>query len=64
VFVADILSQQNKNQCDQLGVNWVALHDKDGYKKFGEILQKLNIPHTDYHGNLEVDLPEILEELF
>ena len=24
VFVADTLSQQNKNQCEQLGVNWVA----------------------------------------
>jgi hypothetical protein len=64
VFVADTLSQQNKNQCDQLGVNWVALRDKDGYKKFGEILQKLKIPHIIYAGNLEKDLPEILEKLF
>jgi hypothetical protein len=47
VFVADTLSQQNKNQCDQLGVNWIALRDKDGYKRFGEALKKLNIPHTD-----------------
>jgi hypothetical protein len=64
VFVADTLSQQNKNQCDQLDVNWVALRDKDGYKKFGEILQKLNIPYTVYAGNLDVDLPVILDELF
>ena len=64
VFVADTLSQQNKNQCDQLGVNWVALRDRDGYKRFGEILIKLNIPHTDYNGDLDVDLPKILDELF
>jgi hypothetical protein len=64
VFVADTLSQQNKNQCDQLGINWIALRDKDGYKKFNKILQKLNIPHTDYCGNLEHDLPEILNKLF
>jgi hypothetical protein len=64
VFVADTLSQQNKNQCDQLGVNWVALRDKNGYKKFGEILHKLHIPYKDYNGNLDVDLPKILEELF
>jgi len=64
VFVADTLSQQNKNQCDQLGVNWIALRDKDGYKKYSEILQKLNIPHTKYNGNLDNDLPEILEKLF
>jgi len=64
VFVADTLSQQNKSQCDQLGVNWIVLRDKDGYKKFGGILQKLNIPHTDYKGNLEEDIPKILEKLF
>jgi len=64
VFVADTPSQQNKNQCDQLGINWVALRDKNGYKKFGEILQKLNIPHADYKGNLDEDLSRILDELF
>ncbi|MDR1347944.1 MAG: CfrBI family restriction endonuclease [Prevotellaceae bacterium] len=64
VFIADTLSQQNKNQAEELKVNWVALRDKDGYKKFGAILQKLNIPHMDYIGDLEKDLPEILECLF
>ena len=64
VFIADTLSPQNKNQCDQLGVNWVALRDKDGYKKFGEILQKLHIPHKEYNGNLDKDVLKILDELF
>jgi hypothetical protein len=64
VFVADTLSQQNKNQCEQLNINWIALRDEDGYKKFGEILQKLNIPHTDYVGVLDADLPKILDKLF
>ena len=64
VFVADTLSQQNKNQCDQLGVNWIALRDKDGYKRFGLALEKLNIPHMDYNGDLDIDLPKILNELF
>ena len=63
IFVADALSQQNKNQCDQLGVNWIALRDKDGYKRFKLALEKLDIPHTDYKGNLEKDLPKILNEL-
>ena len=63
VFVADTLSQQNKNQCDQLGVNWIALRDKDGYKRFGLALEKLNIPHMDYNGDLDIDLPKILGEL-
>jgi hypothetical protein len=64
VFVADTLSQQNKNQCDQLGIHWVALRDTNGYKRFGLAIEKLGIPYTDYNGNLDVDLPKILEELF
>jgi hypothetical protein len=64
VFIADTLSQQNKNQAEELKVNWVALRDENGYKKFGEILRKLDIPHKDYNGNLDNDLPIILEKLF
>ncbi len=64
VFVADTLSQQNKDQCDKLGINWVELRNTDGYKRFGLILAKLGIPYTDYNGDLDIDLPKILEELF
>ena len=64
VFIADTLSQQNKNQCEQLGVNWVALRDKDGFHRFGKILQKLKIPHTNYSGDLDNDIAQILDILF
>jgi CfrBI restriction endonuclease len=64
LFVADSLSQQNKDQCDKLGINWVALRDGDGFKRFKLALEKLEIPHTDYKGNLDKDLPIILEKLF
>ena len=64
LFVADTLSQQNKNQCDQLGVCWVACRDTEGYKRFKSALQRFGIPFTDYIGNLDEDLPRILEELF
>jgi len=64
VFVADTLSQQNKNQCDQRKIHWVALRDLNGYKRFKLALEKLNIPHADYNGNLDIDLPVILTELF
>jgi hypothetical protein len=63
VFVADTLSQQNKNQCDQLGVNWIALRDENGYRRFGLTLKKLDVPHKDYTGDLDIDLPKILDEL-
>ena len=64
VFVADTLSQQNKNQCDQLGVNWIACRDEDGFKRFKLALEKLEIPHENYNGDLKEDLPVILEDLF
>jgi hypothetical protein len=64
IFVADKLSQQNINQSEQLGVNWVELHSENGYKRFKLALEKLGIPYTDYNGNLDVDLPKILNKLF
>ncbi len=63
MLIADTLSLQNKNQCDQLGVCWVACRDVDGYKRFKLALEKFGIPYTDYAGNLDIDLPEILNEL-
>ena len=41
VFIADTLSEQNKNQCDQLGIHWIALREEKGYAKFADILSKL-----------------------
>jgi putative type II site-specific deoxyribonuclease len=64
VFVADTLSGQNKNQCDQLGVYWIALRDRNGYQRFGQTLQALGIPHQPYSGNLTNDLPKIVDSLF
>jgi stress response protein SCP2 len=64
IFVADKLSQQNINQSEQLGVNWVELHSENGYKRFKLALEKSGIPYTDYNGNLDVDLPKILDKLF
>lgn len=63
VFVADTLSQQNKNQCDQLGVSWVALRDENGFRRFKLALEKFNIPHIDYNGDLNKDLARILDEM-
>ena len=63
VFIADTLSQQNKNQCDSLGIKWVACRDADGFKKFGKILDELEIPHEEYDGNLDNDLPIILNDI-
>lgn len=63
VFVADTLSQQNKNQFDQLNISWVACRDENGYKRFAQVLQRFDIPFTEYNGNIENDLPEILDSI-
>jgi len=64
VFVADKLSDLNKQQADILKVKWVELRNSDGYKRFGEILKDLGIPYTEFKGNLDKRLDEILNELF
>ena len=63
VFVADTLSLQNKNQCDQLNVSWVACRDENGYKRFAKVLQRFDIPYTEYNGKLDEDLPKILDAI-
>lgn len=63
VFVADTLSQQNKNQCDSLGVKWVACRDANGFRRFKTVLEALNVPYTDYNGDLQFDLQNILNDL-
>jgi hypothetical protein len=45
VFIADKLSDQNKNQLNSLGIHWVELRSKDGYKRFELALKGLKIPH-------------------
>lgn len=61
VFIADKLSDQNKTQLDALEVVWVEMRSQDGYKKFGEVLNVLRIPHNE---NLEYDLNTKLEKIF
>lgn len=63
VFVADKLSYLNKQQADLLNVKWVELRDENGYKRFGKVLQELNIPHAEYVGDIDTHLDKILSEL-
>ncbi|MDR0723610.1 MAG: CfrBI family restriction endonuclease [Endomicrobium sp.] len=63
VFVADTLSQQNKNQAEELGISWVALKDKDGFRRFELVLDRFKIPYEKYDGDLDKDLLKILNEI-
>jgi hypothetical protein len=64
VFVADKLSIQNKNQLEHLGINWIEMRSENGFKRFKLALEKLEIPHKDYKGNLEKDLDNIFASIF
>ncbi len=63
VFVADKLSDLNKQQADILKVKWVELRNEVGYKRFATVLTELGIPHTDFQGNLDAHLDTILNDL-
>jgi hypothetical protein len=63
VFVADKLSDLNKQQADLLKVKWVELRNEIGYKRFEKVLTELEIPHTDFQGDLDVHLDSILKDL-
>lgn len=63
VFVADKLSDLNKQQAERLNVKWVELRGESGYKRFAKVLQELGIPFTDFRGNLDNHLDKILSEL-
>ncbi len=64
IFVADKLSDLNKQQLSQRGIRWIELRSPDGYKKFERILQELNIPHSQLPSNVNDRLEQILNELF
>jgi hypothetical protein len=45
VFIADTLSDRNKQQLTYQGILWMELRGSQDWQQFAEILQKLNIPH-------------------
>ncbi len=63
VFVADKLSDLNKQQADMLNVKWVELRNEIGYKRFSRVLTELDIPHENFEGDLDIHLDKILNEL-
>ena len=40
------------------------MRTNNGYKKFKQILEKLEIPYHDFDGNINERLDEIFSELF
>lgn len=64
VFIADKLSEQNKNQLSHLGIVWVELRCENGFEKFKSALEKFEIPHQELPENYENKLEQIFSEIF
>lgn len=64
IFVANKLSDLNKRQLDSLTVEWVELRKENGYKRFSQILDKLNIPYKDFKDNIDIKLEQVFKEIF
>lgn len=65
VFVADKLSQANKDQLDSLKINWVELRGHNGFRRFEKTLDFYKIPYTKLDDEiLESELEAIFEEIF
>jgi hypothetical protein len=64
LFVADKLSDLNKQQLDSLKVQWVELRNTDGYQRFADVLRAFAIPHQKKIKNLDAKIDKALDELF
>lgn len=63
VFVADKLSDTNKNQLNSLDVCWVELRNDYGFQRFAEVLDELGIPHGKMLEVSEQNLKIIFDEI-
>lgn len=64
IFLADKLSNKNKQQAEMLNVQWIELRFANGYKRFQNALNVLNVPNSDFEGDLDARLDEILSEIY
>lgn len=64
VFVADKLSETNKRQLNNLGIEWVELRSIKGFQRFETVLNHLKIPHGKLPENIEKKLELIFNEIF
>ena len=59
LLIADHLSGQAKRSLAKLQIEWVALAEAQGYRRFGQVLEAFNIPHSGPRPLAELD--EILD---
>ena len=63
IFIADSLSEQNKEQLNDADVAWIELRTENCYKKFADLLRRFNIPFKDFDGDIDEKLKTILDKI-
>jgi hypothetical protein len=64
IFIADKLSEKNKEQLKQRGILWMELRNAKDLSQFADILRNLGIPHQSVAGNVESRIDSVLQEVF
>lgn len=64
IFVADKLSDLNKKQLAHLGIEWVEMRNKNGFKRFTKVLRSLRIPFKEFCGDIDEQIPKLFKEIF
>lgn len=63
VFIADKLSDKNKEQLTERGILWMELRGAADLSQFSRILSALGIPHKPVAANLESNMEKVLQKV-
>lgn len=64
IFIADTLSNLNKEQLTQRGCQWVELREANGYRRIHQVFDQLDIPSVEFTGDLDTALDRIIPQVF
>ncbi len=64
IFIADTLSNLNKEQLTQRGCQWIELRAANGYRRIHQVFDQLDIPCVEFTGDLDSALDDIIPEVF
>ena len=65
IFVADSLSEQNRNQLNHEGIQWVQLRSDDGFRRFKKMLEHFKIPHGELlPGDVQENAKRLFKDIF
>jgi hypothetical protein len=63
IFIADKLSEKNKEQLTQRGILWIELRGAKDLSQFADILRTLDIPHKLVAGDVESRIEQVMAEV-